>query len=29
MDDVIGKPFRIPDVLAKVRGLLKRLEGGE
>ncbi|KAF1835179.1 hypothetical protein BDW02DRAFT_638833 [Decorospora gaudefroyi] len=26
MDEVIGKPFRIPDLLAKMRALLKRLE---
>ncbi|KAF5851903.1 hypothetical protein GGP41_000640 [Bipolaris sorokiniana] len=27
MDDVIGKPFRIPELLEKMRGLLERLEG--
>ncbi|EMD90546.1 hypothetical protein COCHEDRAFT_79388 [Bipolaris maydis C5] len=26
MDDVIGKPFRIPELLDKMRGLLERLE---
>ncbi|PZC99146.1 BaeS, Signal transduction histidine kinase [Pyrenophora tritici-repentis] len=26
MDEVIGKPFRIPDLLAKMKGLLERLE---
>ncbi|CAA9961490.1 Aerobic respiration control sensor protein arcB [Pyrenophora teres f. maculata] len=25
MDEVIGKPFRIPDLLAKMKGLLERL----
>jgi CheY-like chemotaxis protein len=29
MDDVIGKPFRIPDLLDKMRELLRRLEGEE
>ncbi|KAF1945949.1 putative histidine kinase HHK16p [Clathrospora elynae] len=29
MDDVIGKPFKIPDILAKSKALLKRLEEGE
>jgi CheY-like chemotaxis protein len=28
MDDVIGKPFRVPDLLAKMQGLLKRLADG-
>ena len=27
MDDVVGKPFRIPDLLAKMRELLRKLEG--
>jgi CheY-like chemotaxis protein len=27
MDDVVGKPFRIPDLLTKMRELLKKLEG--
>lgn len=27
MDDVIGKPFRIPELLEKMRALLERLEG--
>lgn len=27
MDEIIGKPFRIPDLLAKMKGLLERLEG--
>ena len=26
MDDVVGKPFRIPDLLAKMKALLKKLE---
>jgi CheY-like chemotaxis protein len=26
MDDVVGKPFRIPDLLAKIEGLLGRLK---
>ncbi|CAN9226406.1 unnamed protein product [Alternaria alternata] len=26
MDDVVGKPFRIPDLLAKMRELLKKIE---
>ncbi|KAF2820468.1 hypothetical protein CC86DRAFT_332913 [Ophiobolus disseminans] len=26
MDDVVGKPFRIPDLLGKMRELLKKLE---
>jgi CheY-like chemotaxis protein len=25
MDDVVGKPFRIPDLLGKMKGLLERL----
>jgi CheY-like chemotaxis protein len=29
MDDVIGKPFRIPDLLQKMSKLLERLEGEE
>lgn len=28
MDDVVGKPFRIPDLLSKMNGLLKKLEDG-
>jgi CheY-like chemotaxis protein len=27
MDDVVGKPFRIPDLLAKMKELLKKVEG--
>jgi CheY-like chemotaxis protein len=26
MDDVVGKPFRIPDLLAKMRELLKKIK---
>jgi CheY-like chemotaxis protein len=29
MDEVIGKPFRIPDLLGKMKGLLKKLEEGK
>jgi CheY-like chemotaxis protein len=28
MDDVVGKPFRIPDLLGKMKALLKKLEEG-
>jgi CheY-like chemotaxis protein len=28
MDDVVGKPFRIPDLLGKMKGLLERLGEG-
>ncbi|KAF2447736.1 aerobic respiration control sensor protein arcB [Karstenula rhodostoma CBS 690.94] len=28
MDDVVGKPFRVPELLAKVRSVLARLGGG-
>jgi CheY-like chemotaxis protein len=28
MDDVVGKPFRIPDLLGKMKGLLERLREG-
>ncbi|KAJ4296620.1 hypothetical protein N0V90_006668 [Kalmusia sp. IMI 367209] len=29
MDDVVSKPFRVPDLLEKIRSVLARLGGGE